>query len=367
MTPGMSIRLAFLLVCALVLAGLVLGTEYALRYVSFKGLSATDPQEIKRAIRLKELVPGYSGHLLPAMQGPDGIVAEPYKLETDEDGFVKPSNVHDKADLKIFFVGGSTTESLYVSEGNRWPFLVGRILEKETTKKVNSYNSGVSGNNVLHCLNIVLNKILPHEPRYIVLMENANDLAVLAYEQTYWNHNPYKSPIIDVESLRGPASGAKTFLRAHFPGWALALRSVSHRITPPDEFAAVRGTRISVDADKVKLQFRRSLIAFIGLARAYDVEPVLMTQFNRIENGDPVIRGYLERTLLIPLDEYVSLYKDFNEEIRKVARENKVKLIDLAREIPGTDKVIYDPFHVNDAGSKMVAEVVARKLLSFGI
>ncbi len=116
-------------------------------------------------------------------------------LRVDRQGFIMPSKVHDHPDLTIAFLGGSTTECTYVDEDNRFPYLAGRLIEQQTGLKVNSYNAGRSGNNTLHCLNILLNKVVNLKPDIVVLMENINDLAILMYEKTYWNTNPSRSPI----------------------------------------------------------------------------------------------------------------------------------------------------------------------------
>ena len=58
-----------------------------------------------------------------------GILDEEYILRTDKDGFIEPSIIHDDADMEIVFLGGSTTECLYVREENRFPYLTGRRLE----------------------------------------------------------------------------------------------------------------------------------------------------------------------------------------------------------------------------------------------
>jgi len=94
-------------------------------------------------------------------------------------------------------LGGSTTECVYVDEDNRFPYLVGRLLERQTHLKVNSYNAGRSGNNTLHCINVLINKVVNLEPDIVVLMENINDLAILMYDKTYWNNNPSRSPLIE--------------------------------------------------------------------------------------------------------------------------------------------------------------------------
>ena len=157
-----------------------------------------NPLGIKRSIKLQEFNPLYRDVLVPDadyVRKCDGLERKQFVLRVDRQGFIMPSKIHDHPDLTIAFLGGSTTECTYVDEDNRFPYLVGRLLERQTHLKVNSYNAGRSGINTLHCLNILLNKVVNLKPDIVVLMENINDLAILMYEKTYWNTNPSRSPI----------------------------------------------------------------------------------------------------------------------------------------------------------------------------
>jgi hypothetical protein len=132
-----------------------------------------NPTGIKRYIKLREFNPLYRDVLVPnqeAMQMSDSLAQKEYVLRVDRQGFIMPSKIHDHPDLTLAFLGGSTTECTYVDEDNRFPYLVGRLLERETHLKVNSYNAGRSGNNTLHCLNILLNKVVNLKPDIVVLM-----------------------------------------------------------------------------------------------------------------------------------------------------------------------------------------------------
>ena len=60
--------------------------------------------------------------------------------------------------------------------------------------------------------------------------------------------------------------------------------------------------------------------------------------------------------------DYRQLYLAMNDEIRKVAAESNVLLIDLANEVPQTNQYIADPVHFNNAGSELVAEIIAKRL-----
>ena len=103
-----------------------------------------------------------------------------------------------KPDLTLVFLGASTTACIYVEEESRFPYLVGKLLAQKTGKKITSINSGVGGNNSLHSLDILLNKIIPvRSPTSWCMMHNINDLVALIYDRTYWSKNPTRQPIVN--------------------------------------------------------------------------------------------------------------------------------------------------------------------------
>lgn len=95
--------------------------------------------------------------------------------KTDKNGFLLPGNRYKDSELRIFFLGGSTTENLMVQDTSRFTFVFQNYLEKLTKKKINVYNSGRSKNNSLHSYNILFNKILALKPTHVFLMHNVND------------------------------------------------------------------------------------------------------------------------------------------------------------------------------------------------
>jgi hypothetical protein len=111
-----------------------------------------------------------------ALRTSDGLEQKPYQVRTDADGFMLPYNIYDKPDLTLVFLGGSTVACIYVDEDQRFPHLAGQLLEQKTGKKITSINSGVGGNNSLHSIDVLLNKIIPIKPDVVVMMHNINDL-----------------------------------------------------------------------------------------------------------------------------------------------------------------------------------------------
>jgi lysophospholipase L1-like esterase len=241
---------------------------------------------------------------------PNSLERKYYKVATDKHGFIGPSEIHDNPDYKIVFLGGSTTECLYMDEHHRFPYLVGRQLEKTLNKKVNSYNGGVSANESMHSLNILMNKVLPLQPNIVVLMHNINDLVILRSQTTYWYTDSLKSHVQTAKNI---------FTRHEFPS--------NQKI---------------YDELKISEEFRRNLQTFIAICRIRDIQPVLMTQANRVKDD--------------------KLYHRFNDIIREVGEKEGVLVVDLANNIPATSDYFYDSYHYTASGAQLAADVISKEL-----
>jgi hypothetical protein len=328
---------------------------------------------IRRFIRLKELSPLRNGFIIPSdqdMRVADGLVKKKYRIQIDKDGFIMPSRKYNDPDLSIIFLGGSTTKCAYVAEKNRFPYLVGELLEKKTAKRINSYNSGVGGNHSLHSIDILINKVLPINPDIVVLMHNINDLNTLLYEGSYWNTNSSRSLIItdNIPSLFSRL--IQDVGIAVIPNISVRLGRLIYnlKIFTDDEFKQIRGEKRSIDEDKLVFAFRKNLQTFISICKIHRTIPVLMTQANRISiKPDPIIKKAITENLgkfgiSNAYENYKEVYDKFNQTIRDAAKENEVLLVDLAAKIPQKREYIYDTAHLNDAGSKIAAQIISESL-----
>lgn len=334
-------------VLGVLLALPALGAAAALRWQASQpapAAAATPPPSTVRTLRLKEHPPGMEAEVEPGdeyLSHTDGLSGEPVQLRIDPDGFIEPSRVHPEAELTILFLGGSTTECLYVPEHERFPYLVGRQLEASLGKTVNAFNGGVSGNHSMHSNFALLGKGLSLRPDVVVMMHAVNDLGTLLYEQTYWNPHPQRSLLIDPKNER--------------------------ELDPNDEWSHIRGKPLDYDPEAMLAQFDHSLRLFVGTCRAFDVTPVLLTQQHRfVDDPHPtLISHWTESTRGTGLtyDRVRALYFRFNERVREVAAELEVPLIDVEPAIPSESSHLYDFVHLNAAGSKLAAEVISEGLL----
>lgn len=285
----------------------------------------------------------------------DGLANKPYRIRTDENGFIKPSAVHEKPDLSIVFLGGSTTECHYMDEEVRFPYLVGRSLEGSLGKRVNSYNTGRAGNNSLHCDLLLQAKVLPMRPHVAVLMECINDLTFLAVLGDYWS-----------------ASGTRGIVQNkdyNFVKRWIIKNVIGHKAAPTtqdDEFAGSRAPATNLSPKDVSGKFRKNLELFVFLCKQHDITPVLMTQFNRFTPElAPNLRQQMQPVYDswdISYEQYLANYNAMNDTTRQVAKEHNLLLIDLDRMVPKTKDYMYDVVHLSDNGSRLVADLIAKAL-----
>jgi lysophospholipase L1-like esterase len=294
-----------------------------------------------------------------------------YVFNIDKNGFIETGNpVLPDADSKVLFLGGSTTETLLVEERNRFPSVVERALRDDPGLSINVFNGGVSGNNSMHSLTKLIAKGIPLRPDFAIMMHNVNDLHALSTSASYWR-TPEITNLVIVNFEQG-------FLKRMVVG---TLRSTKNAIIPnlygylkprlELNFSASANvtTRQTIEGKginqfDIEEQFRSSLISFARVCRAWNIRPILMTQFNRYHMSDELFQFWHVENPAAAHDpeEFVSLYARFNDIIREVAKSEDVILIDLAKAVPADDVHMYDTVHLTDEGSILVANIITEKL-----
>lgn len=343
--------------------------EIGLRFVLRQGL-VTTIQPTNRYIFLREYRPNQILEIQPTyryVSESDGLTAQKVRLTVDGDGFIGSAQRHDEPDVTIAFLGGSTTECLYLNEDKRFPSLVASLLNERRGRRIHAINAGTSGGNALHSINKLINVVAPKHPQVVMFMHAINDLTTLAYFGSYWNADR-RGNLVVVENGEGSFSYmVKVLAKRHLPGYFTTVMVVSDYLNPKvdDEFVFDRqvfNANLQREEELVAL-FRQQLILFVYTTRAIGATPVLMTQANRIESDDPFVRDLFRRTRPgLDYDRWAKVYARFNEEIRRVAAIEHIDLVDLAKTIPGTKEYAYDPVHLNERGSIVAAAEIVKVL-----
>lgn len=345
-------------------------------------------QGTQRAISLREGRPNFEILFSPEphwKEISDNLAFRQYHTAFDEYGFLTPSKVHEQPDKDIYFLGGSTTFCEFMDDQARFPALSARLISDKTGLKVNGYNAGMSFNNSLHSINVLLNKVAPRNPSMAVMMHACNDVFTLSTYESYYNYNGHN--VANIIEMPKPAEGLRAFGKGLrdllFPNLykvginALSKLSSSSISTGPLRTEGHLGKKYKGPAFYTVL-FERNLRHFINICRESGIEPVLMTQAHRlIEKPDPAVKKYVEflqgigkplsapdAADYLPLTyvQYAELERAFNESIRKTATEKGTLLIDLERHIPQTSEYMYDAFHLTEKGSRLAASIISDSL-----
>lgn len=369
-----------ILFASLLLALGLAGTELTLGWLRDDTTAQSRFVTYDRQIRLREWRPNtWWRYAAPKarLETPGEIVRAIYRIETDADGFIKPSRIHAAPDLTIVFLGGSTTECMYVDAENRFPFLAGRLLEERTGLKINSLNGGKAGNNVTHINLALASKVVPLQPDYVVLMEGVNDMGLLDREGTYWvEWDTTFSHLIDHElSFEKIGTDLRNLLLPRtYEAVRVASRNAEFKLRgfklTGDAHAAdiARARGESAMADNLVV-YRAAVTQFVTTAKAWGIKPILMTQLLQGEagtQGSLTEGNYFDPTVLAARGLTPQSAKQkhalYNGVIRDVARTQDVPLIDLDALVPADASTVYDGMHFHDTGSRRVAEVIAAQL-----
>jgi len=300
-------------------------------------------------LNVKALVPGIKHSYIDSGRdagmrefsvGAEGEVTNPTPLRTDPD-------------VKIIFLGGSTTENNEVDAGMRFPAAVQNLLNKSGIKARTS-NFGVRGHTSQESILSYLAKPGMAEANFVVLMHNVNDRLWLAKFNDYaYRPQLVRPTTIDsvTRSLYFLAADAWDYVTYRSNIIFLVRQRIEH-FNPwsgePNNPGVVSERNLSQEEISSSQQdlFKKNLQAFIALVRTRGATAVLMTQ--------PL--GFKSRG-----------HEIFNQIVRETAKESKAILIDLAAGIEENGKAqlffLNDGIHFNDAGSMEAARIIANAFM----
>ena len=316
-----------------------------------------------RNIILKEHHPNQNTHLSVPERYTNKISElhnKIFRLRTDDNGYIiGPKHDSNSENVDFIFFGGSTTECIFVEENKRFPYLLTQILQRTDGTLINSLNAGVSGNHSMHSLLNLLGKGIIEKPKFVILMHAANDMGTLLNTSSYWNA-PIKKKIIQTSEnltfkfyLKGIIFETSKIIKNIFlPNFWIFSRDSFY------DFVNFRKNKITFENLEriLNSDFKSALTSFILVSRSWNIEPILMTQFN----------NYNKRNLISPdsslsSEELFNLYIYTNQIVREVAKANNVQLIDLEKKIKG-ESLFLDKIHLNSYGSVLVANEIAKEI-----
>lgn len=329
----------------------------------FLGTEVADAKTY-RNLRLREYGPNRSLVLTPDANAIDTSLldSKTYQLATNNAGFIVGPQQAKEAKCDILFFGGSTTECAYVDDSLRFPVLVGKAMGKTVGA------SAYGGNHSYHSLVSLLGAGLKEKPQTVVWMHAINDFSLLAKTGSYFV-SPANRKVLFEEKQQTQPSFVQRWKKVQGALIMAAVPNLYKRIKAfgqknggsVDEWAGYRDLPHVPDS-LIQQQFRASLSSFVAIAKAHQIEVVLMTQFNRISVKNIDIVKSLGGGSNYTPQQFVRLYASLNQIVREVAHAENVQCIDLDNAVPDNPHLFYDAVHLTNAGSRFVADLIAGEI-----
>lgn len=289
-------------------------------------------------------------------------------------GFRGEGPPKDFADyLTIVTVGGSTTESTFLSEGKTWTDIIGKRLRKKFNRLwIN--NAGFDGHSTFGHIILMENYIIKLKPNMVLFLVGANDQDRQDIGEQ------------DMEMMRDKYVfySAKSFLKSmanHSEVFSFGLNmyryykakeiGVEHAEIDFERFRNMDVNRHFIDGgemfemqalhfpeSELSKAYKKRLKMLISISKNNNIEPVFITQpalygnfIDDVTNIDFKFTNHAWNSLEL-----------YNEITRKVGIEENVLVVDLAREMPKSTKFYYDWFHFTNEGAEKVAEIIYNSL-----
>ena len=325
--------------------------------------------ESERYISLKEFPSNIDIYETPSdfyLQKKQNLEKKPYRIRTNNDGFlVGEDNLLSNDKVEIIFFGGSTTLCRYVDENKRFPYVVQKNLNDKLANNIQVLNSAFTGKTSKLSFLDLVSKGVKYRPKVVVLMHNVNDLSLLQKTGSY-DDAPKTRRLINYFYSQNPNNVIQRLFPNTYRGLYIVKESIFSKTTsnPNDEWKKYRDNAI-IDNKILSDEFYKSITSFVTYAKNYNINVVLMTQFNRMKMDDKfVLETFYERGNDNAIEEdYIvntmKSYREFNEIIRKIAEEQNKGIIDLDRLVPKNKDYIIDRVHVNNVGSELVGSIIS--------
>ena len=278
-------------------------------------------------------------------------------------------------EIRVFAIGGSTTECLYLDDADAWPEVLQRKLLADAPG-INVINAGHSGDTTRDHIAQLSQRVVPYRPDVVLFLAGINDLRLhlepdysptrrdtnsLIPEENFSFNLGLKSWVVNISQI------SRLAILVH--RGKLTQDSRGNPVQDPhgrwiqDARAQLQQMPLrAIDPDSVpKPEFEENLRTLVGVTRSAGAEPVFITQ--PVIWGAPA--GEWEKRLWvsshgrIPHAQLWKMLERFNEVTRRVSNELGVPLVDLALTLPKTSEVFYDDDHYTVAGAEKVAQQVA--------
>ncbi len=310
------------------------------------------------------------GDVMPGFSGVEHVT-------TDEMGFrvTRAINYENKPKntLRVFAIGGSTTEQIYLDDHETWTHLLQEKLQKAyPDKQVEVINTGLSGLRAAQHLS-TLKMISRFQPDMILFLVGVNDwnrqirMALsdgFARQEYLRPFSPKLSMIgMGVDAIRAMRKAAKA---AKNKKNATALKKVDGAYYASVNHSFENREKRDFAFNGVSNEYRKTMQDIISYCKETDLDCVLLTQPHGYQDGAE--QALIDRFWMTPpMEDYTvgmvamqEIANAYNVELLKMAKQASVKSCDLAAGMQPSIGLFYDDCHYNEAGAQKMAALITQ-------
>ncbi len=313
------------------------------------------------------------GDVMPGFSGIETVT-------TDEMGFrvTRKINYLSKPDntLRIFAIGASTTEQIYLDDRETWTHLLQEKMQAAyPDKQVEVINTGLSGLRAAHHLS-TLKVISNYQPDKVLFLVGLNDwnrqirltlTEELAQEDFLRQFSPKLSLIgMAVDGIRAKRRAEKAAKKAKSE---TGPKQVDGAYYASVNKSFERRANRDFSIDTVSEEYRQDMTAILEYCAGADFDCVFLTQPNGYQEGvEPALKDRFWMTP--PKEDYTvgmsAIQKTaltYNNFLTSQAGKYNQRACDLAVGISPTIEFFYDDCHYNEKGAARVAELLSQCLI----
>ncbi len=275
---------------------------------------------------------------------------------------------------RVFVVGGSTTEDLYLDDRQTMTRMLEHRLDSLVSgRRVKVYGAGKSGAKSYDHIEMIAHRLVHLEPDVLIVFVGINDLRAAIHGRI----NLMLPPTLGAPDTEWTLMQLLRFALTEFQlGRRLfsllkpdEYRDAVEQITLRSNFRRKVTMRealpVSASAPRIDVApYRDNLISIVGIARSHGIDLLFLTQAtswnsrvdSEIAKWHWMTAGPDSAYREEALDQAMEAY---NDAVRAVAAEFDVPLFDIARLLPKSGEYFYDDVHFNPRGAETVGAMLA--------
>jgi lysophospholipase L1-like esterase len=289
-----------------------------------------------------------------------------YGFRGDELIVPKPTN-----EYRIFAIGGSSTESLYIDDEDVWTHVLQENLNKgNDSTAVKVYNAGKSGDNIQDHLAMLSHRIIHLQPNEVIVFCGINDVTRLMLDKNPLKFNLTKKDEAAVSFVNMLGVFMYEFqiprrLYYAFKSEEKVLESIEIQSNYQKKVKKTQARPVENQLPETDYgNYSNKLKSLIGICQANDIKLIFATQVVTWDTDEETLKKWHWMTSrggirynAIKLQQKVD---SINAITVNQGKQFNIPVFKTDSIISKTSMYLYDDCHFNPAGSKKMGDELAK-------